>query len=115
MICRSCGKEVLETEKFCTYCGEPNVEAKKDDNAPIIEKRIIYEYHNRTSTGNVYIVLGIIGIIFGILFPLVTYCVSIPSIVLSAKRPDKKGMVLNIIAVIIAGINSIIAVIIGQS
>ena len=51
MICQSCGKEVLETEKFCTYCGEPNIEAKNDGKEPIIEKRIIYEYHNRTSTG----------------------------------------------------------------
>lgn len=111
MVCQNCGKEVLETEKFCTHCGEPNVDAKNDGDQPIVEKRIIYEYHNRRSTGNVFIVVGILGIIFGILLPIVTYCVSIPGLVLSAKRTDKKGLVLNIIALIIAIINSVLGVI----
>lgn len=115
MNCRSCGKEVLESEKYCTYCGEPNPNATQDGNEPVYEKRIIYEYHHGRSTGNALIVVGIIGIIFAILFPLVTYCTSIPGWVLAAKRPDKKGMVLNIIAVILAVINSILGIILQDA
>ena len=122
MICKSCGEEVLESEKYCSYCGESNLNFKKSDNdvnekeqkEVIVEKRVVYEYHERKSTGNGLLALGIIGIIFGILFPLVTYCTSIPGLVIATQRPDKKGLILNIIAVIIAAINSIAALIIGQ-
>lgn len=107
VTCKNCGEEVLSTERYCSYCGEPNPEFGGNNENQVVERRIVYEYHNRRSTGNGLIALGIIGIIFGILFPLVTYCTSITGWVLAANRPDKKGMVLNIIAVIIAAINSI--------
>jgi len=108
MLCNNCSKEVLKSESFCSYCGEPNPNYQKD-NTPVVERRVVYEYHNRPSTGNGLIALGVVGIVFAILLPLVTYCTSITGWVLAARRPDKKGLVLNIVAVIIALINSLIA------
>lgn len=61
------------------------------------------------------LVLGIIGTIFSVLLPIVTYACSIPGLIISVR--DKKrsykangGIVLNIVALVIAFINSLLAV-----
>lgn len=61
------------------------------------------------------LVLGIIGTVFSVLIPLVTYACSIPGLIIAVR--DKKrsykangGIVLNIVALVIAVINSVLAV-----
>lgn len=66
------------------------------------------------------LILGIIGVIFALLLPIVTYCCSIPGLVMANKDirngADNRGArVLNIVAIIIAAINSIAGVIMNLS
>lgn len=61
------------------------------------------------------LVLGIIGIVFGVLLPLVTYACSIPGLVMANKDikmglDNQSGRVLNIIAIVIAAVNSIMGI-----
>ena len=60
-------------------------------------------------------VLGIIGIVFGILLPLVTYCCSIPGLVMANQDirrglPNQAGRILNIIALAVALANSVFSI-----
>lgn len=60
-------------------------------------------------------VLGIIGIIFALLLPIVTYCCSIPGLVMANRDvrlglPNQGARILNIIAIVIAAINSLLGV-----
>ncbi len=60
--------------------------------------------------------LGIIGIVFALLFPLVTYGCSIPGLVMANKEirlgqtTSKTGQILNIVALCVAGLNSILGI-----
>ena len=72
-------------------------------------------YKNKRSIPS--LVLGIIGVAFALIFPIVTYGCSIPGLIIGLK--DKKraykansGIVLNIVALSIALINSLFAVVI---
>ena len=61
-------------------------------------------------------VLGIIGIVFSVILPAVTYSCSIPGLVIALNKKKKNyntlaGTVLNIVAVSLALINSILGVI----
>ncbi len=60
------------------------------------------------------IITGIVGIIFAVLFPAVTYGCSIPGVVLSVKRAHKNkttaAFVLNVTALALSMINSVTAV-----
>jgi hypothetical protein len=62
-------------------------------------------------------VLGIVGIVFSAILPAVTYSCSIPGLVIAFNKKKKNyntlaGTVLNIVAVSLALINSILGVII---
>ncbi len=63
------------------------------------------------------IALGVIGIVFGVLFPAVTYGCSIPGLVLTMKKSRKgyrtnASLVLNIVAIAVAFANSVLAVLV---
>ncbi|ERI99316.1 hypothetical protein, partial [Clostridium sp. ATCC 29733] len=67
---------------------------------------------NKTAT----LTLGIIGLVFSILLPIVTYCCSIPGLVMARQNPytgekDTVGKVLNTVAICVAALNSLAAVI----
>lgn len=81
--------------------------------------QIVEEVKTYTATP---MVLGIVGLVFSILIPLVTYCTAIPGLVISIKRKKdpndsiaKTGFILSIIALIVSVINSIIGVIMAFS
>jgi len=63
------------------------------------------------------LVLGILGLVFSFILPAAAYGVSIPGLALGLSKKKKKnynsgaGIVLNIIAIIFAGINSTMGVI----
>ena len=64
---------------------------------------------------NAPLVLGIVGIVFAILLPLVTYCCSIPGLVMASKDiqrglPSQSARVLNIIALALAVANSFLGI-----
>lgn len=72
--------------------------------------------HQKRSVAS--LVLGIIGTIFSVLIPLVTYACSIPGLIIAVR--DKKrsykangGIVLNIVALVIAALNSALAVVVA--
>lgn len=71
---------------------------------------------DKTQTYVPGVVMGITGIVFSLLFPGVTYGCSVPGLVLSAKRSKEErtvcAVVLNIVALVLALINSAIAIII---
>ena len=59
--------------------------------------------------------LGIVGIVFAILLPLVTYCCSIPGLVMASKDiqrglPSQSARVLNLIALALAVANSFLGI-----
>ena len=60
------------------------------------------------------IIMGITGIVFSLLFPGVTYGCSIPGLVLSVKKYEENktvcALVLNIVALVLALANSVVAV-----
>lgn len=60
------------------------------------------------------IITGIVGIVFSVLFPAVTYGCSIPGLVLSVKRSKTEkttcAFVLNVVALALAVANSVTAV-----
>ncbi len=67
---------------------------------------------NKTAT----LTLGIIGLVFSILLPIVTYCCSIPGLVMARQNAytgekDTVGKVLNTVAICVAALNSLAAVI----
>lgn len=73
-------------------------------------------YKNKQSIPS--LVLGIVGVVFALIFPIVTYACSIPGLIIALK--DRKraykanpGIVLNIVALSIALINSLFAVVIA--
>ena len=58
--------------------------------------------------------LGIIGTVFAFILPVVTFACSIPGLVTSVKAKSRRydanaGIALNIVAISLAGINSVIA------
>ena len=60
------------------------------------------------------LVLGIVGTIFAFILPIVTYATSIPGLVASVKAKRRNysasaGIALNIIGIVLATINSILA------
>ena len=72
-------------------------------------------YKNKHSVSS--LVLGIIGVVFSVILPVVTYACSIPGLVIAVR--DKKraikaqpGVILNIVALAVALINSLFAVVI---
>lgn len=72
-------------------------------------------YKNKHSVTS--LVLGIVGVVFSLIMPLVTYACSIPGLVIAIRDRKralkwKPGMILNIVALAIALINSLFAVVI---
>lgn len=60
--------------------------------------------------------LGIIGTVFAFILPIVTFACSIPGLVTSVKAKNRRydanaGIALNIVAISLAGINSVIGTI----
>lgn len=60
--------------------------------------------------------LGIIGTVFAFILPVVTFACSIPGLVTSVKAKNRRydanaGIALNIVAISLAGINSVIGTI----
>lgn len=64
------------------------------------------------------IVLGVVGVVFSVLIPGVTYACSIPGLVVGASHKRRiggnTGMVLNIVALAIALVNSVTAVVMAS-
>lgn len=61
------------------------------------------------------LVLGIIGLVFSIMLPMVTYSCAIPGLLIGLKKNKKgynssAGVILSVIAIAFAGINSALGI-----
>ena len=80
---------------------------EKNHKLPIRRKKKVY------TPG---LTLGIIGTVFAFILPVVTFACSIPGLVTSVKAKNRRydanaGIALNIVAISLAGINSVIGTI----
>ena len=50
MFCNKCGSKLNEKDKFCTYCGSPVEQEKKEDNVAEIVADVVEEVNVETST-----------------------------------------------------------------
>ena len=68
----------------------------------------------KPKTNRAPLVLGIVGAVFALLFPLVTYCTAIPGLAIHLSERSKgrpvlvAALVLNIVALAVAAVNSIV-------
>lgn len=117
-FCSHCGEALEENQMFCTNCGKSIQETSASSSYTYqqspsqFQQSYTPQYSQESSSKSpAPIILGIIGIIFAILLPIVTYPCSIVGIVLAARnRPTNvAGIVLNVIALLIALANSILA------
>ena len=123
MICKYCGKEALQNEKFCKNCGgelekvesQPKVEEMNFNNSPIEMKN---DNSNNNSTNNpekkskgnglkiASLVLGIISLVFFVfnifLLPLELTGLILAIVYIAKNKKFCAGLVLNIIAIIIS-------------
>lgn len=110
-FCSKCGGKVDGNESFCKSCGETVQKMTTGTNTydPSMDK-----------VGGGILALGIIGVVFAILLPIVTYPCSIVGLVLanndikSGKTTKTTGKTLNIVALVIAACNSILGALIGS-
>ena len=142
-ICGHCGAQCDDRDVFCNSCGTafPSDNAQQQgqqyygqygDMPPYQQQGQYNPYQNPYQYQQYYVpgfvpprkrtaplVLGIIGIVFAILLPLVTYCCSIPGLVMASRdinlgAQGRGYQALNIIALVIAVINSILGVILNN-
>lgn len=105
-FCPKCGAELRDNEFVCSHCG--SAVADQPSVPPALDKP-------STST----IVLGVVGIIFGILLPIVTYICSITGLALAnrdlrdGRTTKRTAVVLNIVALCIAGVNSFFGILLN--
>ena len=101
--CPECQKEISDLATMCPNCGVA------------ITPQNVYEKKVHVAS----LVLSIIGLVFSILFPLVTYPCSIVGLVMAVKkRPTNKttaAFVMCIIGLVIALINSAIGAYMGAN
>lgn len=118
MFCGSCGSKIdqplnVNGSEVCPKCGslmrQGQSEAQNYGNN--------YGGGQKNGVHTPSLVLMIIGLIFWIILPIVTYCTAIPSLVMSAKRTKEFSgctviIVLDILAIGLALINSFFGAII---
>ena len=107
-FCSKCCSELNDGDFICSRCGATVGAVVGNASRPGLDR-----------VGTAPMVLGIIGIIFGILLPIVTYICSIIGLVLANNEirdgitTKTTGRVLNVVALCIAGVNSILGVILA--
>ncbi len=95
MFCSKCGNEIADDAGFCPKCGTPL---------------------NRNATANsiqISLILGILGIIFAILFALVGHILSIIGIVVGYFECRNTGRVAGLRTSIIGELCSILSSVLG--
>ena len=109
MKCARCGSQPREGDIVCRYCGEKFEQVQRD---PGFERMHGGEAAAPKKTHVASLVLSIVGFVFAILLPLIAYPCAIVGLVLSVKRRHSHkttaAMVLCIIALIVALINSVL-------
>lgn len=107
-FCPKCGAELRDHEFVCSHCGSAVADS------PVIPAGV-----DKPSTST--IVLGVVGIIFGILLPIVTYICSVTGLCLAnrdlrdGRTTKRTGKVLNIVALCIAAVNSFFGILLNLS
>ena len=66
MFCQRCGKPMLDTDKYCTFCG-----AERSNNI------YVNSYQNNSNITNESSTLGVLSIVFAVVMPIVGLILSI--------------------------------------
>ena len=94
MFCSKCGKEAEKGKEFCAKCSKDNTGEMK--------------YHTTT------LILAIVGLVFALILPIITYLTSIPALVMMNKQKEthktKAILIMCTIALVVAVINSALGV-----
>jgi len=124
MICSHCGAQIQEYSAYCPYCGQQFQYQNQDYNNryyqyPQPNPPPYSIYPPQAAPRTAPMILGIIGIIFALLLPFVTYACSIPGLVM-ANTDIRRGLtnkthmkILNIVAISLAACNSLLGVVLG--
>ena len=111
--CSRCGKPQPDNAVFCDECGMKLASYEQQNT------KMVHPMAQTDDYDTAPMVLGVVGIVFALCLPLVTYACSIVGLVLANKginegRTTKTtARTLNIIALVIAGINSLFGAIMG--
>ena len=109
-----------QTTELCTFSPVGTTsETSLGEGYPPVYQQSDYSPYTMPQKRTAPIVLGIIGLVFSFLLPIVTYPCSIVGVVMANsdnKRGAKNtsGLVLNIVALVIAALNSILGAILGM-
>lgn len=116
------GQQPWESQPYNNYYEQqqqPYQNPPPSEGYPPVYQQSDYSPYTMPQKRTAPIVLGIIGLVFSFLLPIVTYPCSIVGVVMANsdnKRGAKNtsGLVLNIVALVIAALNSILGAILGM-
>lgn len=143
-ICQHCGENNWDTAAFCGRCGRPLAEnapcsspsvesPQTPDGQPLPPQTPYSPYPGQVPPSLNFpfppvqrrksaapTVLGVIGIVFALLLPVVTYACSIPGLVMANREirsglPGRAARNLNIAALAVAVVNSILGIALNLS
>ena len=126
-VCSYCGAPLEPGAVFCAHCGTQVPQEtttapsgsegfQQPYTAPTPEYRGAPIYPQKSNFGTISMVLGIVGILFALLLPIIAYPLGIIGIILGVKARKNNeprstaGLVLSIITLVVAAINSILGV-----
>lgn len=121
--CSCCGAPLEPGAAFCARCGTQVPSQPAGESAPFVAPQLEYRgapiYPQKSNQGTISLVLGIIGILFALLLPIIAYPLGIIGIILAVKARKNNeprstaGLVLSIIALVVAAINSILGILLA--
>ena len=124
MFCTKCGSKTPNNAAYCSACGSPLADAPETAawvSPEPYSSAFSPEMQGQGTPSTKVVVLSTIGLIFAFLLPLVTYICSVIGLVFasgeiaSGKTAKTTYRTINIVALVIAGINSILGVILMLS
>lgn len=113
MRCNKCGYENINGSRFCTQCGNDLQIQLNQINNNMNQQYFNQNnfnnmnYNNKSKLGTISLIIGIISIVLSFVFTLFILPVSITGLILGVlahnkNKKEKTGMILNIIAIVIA-------------
>ena len=124
MFCTKCGSKTPNNAAYCSACGSPLTDIAETAEWVSPEpysSAFSPEVQNQGVPSTKVVVLSIIGLIFAFLFPIVTYVCSVIGLVFasgeiaSGKTAKTTYRTMNIAALVIAVLNSILGIILALS
>ena len=117
MFCTKCGKEIDNDAVVCPYCNSATSEAATD----VSTQQVVTPQPASNGMGIASIVLGALGIVFGLLIALLGYIFGGAGLALAITARNKNGastlttvgMVVSIFTLALSLVNSILGIILA--